>query len=167
MKGFGEDKKGFLLGEETLKIIIAVICILFLVYLLVAIYNSNSGDKKIEQAAAVFFDEENGIEKIISVLKDGEIRNIDIIDPSGWHLYSFVGQEKPNSCLNQKCLCICEKSLIEQLKSQAKKCDNKGKCLTVPRLAVAEVDLKIRGADDILFIEIKNQNGKIFIEESR
>ena len=160
-----KDKKGFLLGEETLKIIIAVICIVFLVYLLVAVYRSSSGDKKIAQAAEVLFGE-NGIDETVTLLRDGESERKDIIDPSGWHIYTFTGQEKPNSCLSQKCLCICQKTLVEQFKSQEKVCDEKGKCLVIPRLAAADIDLKIRGADDILFIEIINQNGRIFIRET-
>ena len=53
MDNFNKNKRGFLLAEETLKIIIAVICIVFLVYILVAVYNSHSADKKIEQAKEV------------------------------------------------------------------------------------------------------------------
>jgi hypothetical protein len=166
MRILKKNKKGFLLGEETLKMLVAIICIVFLVYLLVAIYKSTSGDKKIGQASEVFFGE-NGIQDIISMLKDGESQERDIIDPSGWHLYSFVGEERPNSCLNQRCLCICERALIQQFKSQAKKCDDKGKCMPAPKLASSDIDLKIRGAEDALFIKIVNQNGRIFIEELR
>jgi hypothetical protein len=166
-----KNKRGFLLAEETLKIIVAVICIIFLVYILVAVYNNHSADKKIEQAKEVFLGtgegDVPGIEAIISSLGEGESETKDIINPQGWHLYSFVGEEKPNFCLNQKCLCICENSLIEQLNSQAKKCDEKGACLTVPSLAVAEIDLKIKGTRNALFIEIKRQNGRIFVEEAR
>jgi len=166
-----KNKRGFLLAEETLKIIVAVICIIFLAYILVAIYNSHSADKKIEQAKQVFYGtgegEVPGIEAIISSLGEGESASKDIIEPQGWHLYSFVGEEKPNFCLNQKCLCICENSLIEQLNSQAKKCDEKGACLTIPSLAIAEIDLKINGARNALFIEVKKQNGRIFVEEEK
>jgi hypothetical protein len=165
-----KNKRGFLLAEETLKIIVAVVCIIFLVYILVAVYNSNSADKKIEQAKEVFLGGEGGvpgIEGIISSLGEGESQTKDIINPQGWHLYSFVGEEKPNFCLNQKCLCICENSLIEQLNSQAKKCDEKGACLVTPSLAIAEIDFKINGARNALFIEIKKQNGRIFVEEAR
>jgi hypothetical protein len=171
MKNLAADRKGFLLAEETLKIIIAVICIFFLIYILIAIYNASTSDKKIEQAQAVLFGTEDsknpGIEKIISSLKDGESQNMDIAEPSGWHLYSFVEQEKPNSCTNEKCLCICQKSLIKQITSQASKCDKSGVCLVVNNLAVTEIDLKIRGASSLLFIEIKKQNGRIFVEEPK
>lgn len=38
-----KNKKGFLLANETLKIIIAVICIGFLIYFLAMLYLSKSG----------------------------------------------------------------------------------------------------------------------------
>ncbi len=166
-----KNKKGFLLAEETLKVIIAVICILFLVYIMISVYNSRSSDKKIILAKEVFFGKEGedvpGIERIISSLDDGESEVKDISDPEGWHLYSFVREEKPNSCLNQKCLCICEASLIKQIKSQAKKCDEKGACLIVPNLASIDIDFKIKDTRSNLVLEIKNSGGRIFVEETR
>lgn len=163
MNIFNRDKKGFLLAEETLKIIIAVICIIFLVYILITIYNANASPKKIEDAK----DSLSRIDAIISALGEGETQTQDIPAPDGWHLYSFVGQEKPNSCLNENCLCICANSLITLITSQAKKCDKEGACLVVSKLAMSQIDLKITGADNLLFIQIKKQNGKIFVEEKK
>ncbi len=162
-----KDKKGFLLAEETLKIIIAVICIMFLVYVLAALYNSNSSEKKLNQAKEVLFGTEEGsrgIDRIVMSLQEGDSEIKDVLNPSGWYLYSFLGQEKPNSCLNQRCLCICKKTLIESWKSQAEKCDKDGVCLSIPNLAASEVNWKIQGGRAPLFIEIEKQNGKIFIE---
>jgi hypothetical protein len=161
MNNLKKDRKGFLLGEETLKILVAVICIVFLVYILVAIYNSNTSAKKIEDAKNVL----SRIEAIISSLEEGAIERQDVPNPEGWHLYSFIGEEKPNSCLNDNCLCICANSLIEIITSQAKKCDDKGSCLVISNLATSELDLKITSADELLFIGIKKQNGKILIGE--
>jgi hypothetical protein len=157
------NKKGFLLAEETLKILVAVICIFFLVYILVAVYNSHSSDKKMQEAKEVL----SRIENITSLIKEGGSESQDIANPDGWHLYSFVEQEKPNYCVNTNCLCICEKPLIEALKSKAKKCDEKGVCLIIPNLAMTKIDIKIRNPSNLLFIEIKKQNGKIFVEERK
>jgi len=44
------NKRGFLLGEETLKIIIAIIAISFLVYLLFSLYSANRTSKDLELA---------------------------------------------------------------------------------------------------------------------
>ena len=47
-----KNRKGFLLAEETLKIILAVISIGFLVYFLSALYFANQNSEELEQAEA-------------------------------------------------------------------------------------------------------------------
>ena len=155
------NKKGFLLAEETLKIIIAVICIIFLIYILVAIYNSNTSDKKIEEARGVL----DRTQSIIFSLAEGAIESQDIANPKGWHIYTFTGEAKPNSCLNDNCLCICDNVLVEQIKSQAKKCDEKGVCIVIPALSTSDLDLKITGTEELLFIGIKKLEGQILVGE--
>jgi hypothetical protein len=161
MNAFIKNKRGFLLAEETLKIIVAVICIIFLVYILVSIYNSNTSAKKIEEAKDVLL----RVETIVTALTEGEIESQDVSNPQGWHIYTFTEEIKPNSCLNENCLCICDNSLIKQLKSQAKQCDDKGTCIIIPSLATSGLDLKINNADDLLFIGIRKQNNQIFVGE--
>jgi len=156
-----KNKRGFLLAEETLKILVAVICLVFLSYILIGLYNSNTSAKKFDEAKNVL----SRIETIILSLDEGAIESQDIPYPKGWHLYSFVGEEKPNSCLNGNCLCICDNVLIEAIKSQAKKCDEKGVCLVVPNLATSDMDLEIIGAEELLRIGIKKQNEEILIGE--
>ena len=163
MGNFKRDKRGFLLAEETLKIIVAVICILFLVYILYAIYNANTADKKIKDARDVL----SRIDNITTLIGEGESQSQDVPNPSGWHMYTFVDEDKPDSCLNTNCLCICQKTLIGLLKSQAKKCGDAGACLVLPKLAMSKLDIKIRNPDNLLFIDIKKLNGKIFIEERK
>ena len=46
------NKRGFLLGEETLKIVLAVIAIGFLVFFLVSLYSSYTRNKDLELAEA-------------------------------------------------------------------------------------------------------------------
>jgi hypothetical protein len=163
MRNFKGDKKGFMLGEETLKIIIAVICIVFLISILVAIYNSNTSAGKIEQAKEIL----TRISTIISSLKEGTAETQDIPNPEGWHLYSFTGGEKPNSCLNDNCICICATSLIKIITPQTKKCDDEGSCLVISNLITSDLDLKITGTDPLIFIGIKKQNGQILIGEAK
>lgn len=155
------NKRGFLLAEETIKIIIAVICIVFLIYILVAIYNSNTSAKQIDEAKNVL----SRIETIIFSLQEGAIERQDVPNPDGWHLYSFIGAEKPDSCLNDNCLCICDNVLIKAISSQEKKCDSKGACLVISNLATPNLDLEIKGPKELLFIGIKEQNGGILIEQ--
>lgn len=159
MNEFKDNKRGFFLAEETLKIIVAVICLLFLVYILITIYNSSTANKKIEEAE----DALERIDAIVSSLKEGEIKSQDIPNPQGWHLYSFVDEEKPNSCLNKNCLCICTDSITQQFKSKARKCDKDGACLVIETLATSNLDLKIKDANNLLFVGIKKQNNQIFV----
>lgn len=157
-----ENKRGFLLAEETIKIIIAVVCIIFLVYILVSIYNSSTSVKKIEQAREVL----NQSESLISSLAEGGSISQDILNPVGWHLYTFIGEDKPNSCLGENCLCICTNSMIELINSQAEKCDDKGVCILVSNLGTSDLDLKITSSTEPLFIEIKKQDGQISVGEA-
>jgi hypothetical protein len=149
------NKKGFLLAEETLKIIIAAICIIFLVGLIFIVYSSITGAKKTKQAEENL----NRINEIINSLENGENENSDIANPIGWNLLSFLGTEKPNSCLNTNCLCICKGE-------EAIKCDKRGKgsCLVVKNLA-SYINIEIKETDDLTFINIKKQDNKILITE--
>jgi hypothetical protein len=147
------NKRGFLLAEETLKILVAVICILFLAFFLFSLYNSKVGAEKVKEAKENL----NRIGEIIFSLSEGQTENQDIPNPKGWNLYSFIGEEKPNSCLGENCLCIC---------ATAKKCDKKGSCIIVSNLASPNLDIEIGGADDLTFINIKKQNGNILIGEN-
>ncbi len=96
------NKKGFLLGEETLKIILALVAIGFLIYFLVSLYLANSKSKDLELAEASL---EHLIEEINS--KNSEI---EIYNPEGWWIISWPYEGIiPNSCSNvgwENCVCI-------------------------------------------------------------
>jgi len=109
-----QNKRGFLLGEETIKIIIAVICLVALVYFLVSLYIANQ-DKDLQLAKA-------SLEKLVNDANAGrtetEIYNPkgSILNvPQGWGIISFSDAKGaipniPNFCLNKgwnNCLCIC------------------------------------------------------------
>ncbi|MBI2044057.1 hypothetical protein HYT24_01710 [Candidatus Pacearchaeota archaeon] len=107
-----KNKRGFLLAEETLKIIIAVISIGFLIYFLAALYYNNKNSKDLELAEASL---EHLTESINSNLNEVEIYN-----PGGWIILSWPYKNEnkiPNSCLNlgwQSCICIAENVNIFQ-----------------------------------------------------
>ncbi len=157
------DKKGILLAEETLKIIIAVISIAFLAYFLSALYFSKVNSEKLRFA-------ENDLEvidEIILSLEEGVSFEQNFPNPDGWYLFSFVDEVKPNSCAGKNCLCICGSALDYEGKfnMQQKKCDNKGSCLIVEDLREVPIKIKIQGVDDLLFVTIKKENGRILVEE--
>lgn len=151
-----KNKRGFLLGEETLKIIIAVICIMFLIYFLVAIYFSNATQKKKVEA-------ENSLDRISQIIGNPALNQetYEIPNPSGWYLFSFIGQ-KPNSCIDN-CICICDKvyniPFRNNLEAQFKECDKNGKCIQVSNIKqFSEIKITSPPLTDIL---IKKENGII------
>ncbi len=101
-----KNRNGFLLAEETLKIILAVISIGFLVYFLSALYFANQNSKDLEQAKA-------SLKHLVDGINSGS-NKIEIYNPSssaivpgGWILISFPleGNIFPDKC-NDKKWCI-------------------------------------------------------------
>jgi hypothetical protein len=119
-------KRGFLLAEETLKIILAVIAIGFLVYLLFSLYNANKASEELELAKASL----NHLAEEIN----SEKAQVEIYNPEGWFIISWPSAgEIPLSCSNlgwQNCICICDEGHITKyFKSEAESCDATGACL--------------------------------------
>jgi len=86
------DKRGFLLGEETLKVILAVICIIFLVYLLGSLYYNSVKNKEVGLAKA-------SVEHLVKEINAGSTE-IEIYNPEGWVIGNFPD--------DKDYICICE-----------------------------------------------------------
>lgn len=124
--------RGFLLGEETLKVVIAVICIMFLVYFLTSLYFANRNKKDLELAKA-------SLTHLINETDNGNTQ-VEIYNPEGWYIVSFPQTMKrslitspeeviPKQCSNlgwDNCLCICKFALYSYAD---KRCDKRGYCL--------------------------------------
>ncbi|MBI2448684.1 hypothetical protein HYV49_00115 [Candidatus Pacearchaeota archaeon] len=104
-------KKGFLLGETAVTVIIAVIVIIGLVYFIYVLYGLFSGESKSVQA-------DSTLKEFISVLQELEKREqksiqFIFLNPDGW-LVAFpfsLRQGKfipPPSICKDKCICLCE-----------------------------------------------------------
>jgi hypothetical protein len=129
-----ENKRGFLLAEETLKIVLAVVCIIGLGYLLVSLYfsYSNSQDLKVAKGA---------LDRLIISLNDKEA-SYDIIGPNSarkWYVISWPYEGlMPESCVNlgvQNCICICKNGANDVLTSWTNSgflsdCNDLGYCLS-------------------------------------
>lgn len=122
------NKNGFLLGEETLKIVLAVIAIFFLVYLLVSLYYAGRKSKDLETAEASL----NHLIEQVDSMKEGEIGEVEIYNPKGWWLISWPYSDIiPNSCSNigwESCICICDSRSIGEFfqgeRGFAESCDD-------------------------------------------
>jgi len=159
-----KNKRGFLLAEETLKIVLAVIAISFLIYFLTSLYFAKVNSEKLRQAEAVLKGDSEGSIKM-AIYSDKNSTEFHLQSPKSWYLFGFVGDGKPNSCAGENCLCICDKVLIDTFfgignSRQIKECDEDGICLIVQNLK--EFDkIKIKQQ----FISIKKIDNNIEIIE--
>ena len=158
------DKKATLLPEETLKVIIAAICIVALIFLLVSLYFAakNGENKKLAEASM-----KNVISPEITRINNGEDFNSQgksVPNPTGWYVFSFVGSDlKPNLCIEENCVCICESvriNIFDWQKRQIEKCDEKGSCTVVSNLKKFD-NIKIEGGGTVIYI--RKVNGEIEI----
>jgi len=157
-----KNKRGFLLGEETLKIIIAVICIIFLVILVTSIYFSltdSQNAKYVQGTKDLIFQE-------VTRVNNGGIPSTNgtfLPNPAGWCIFSFTGTDKkPNLCTGQNCICLCNNILINIFDRQIKECDSKGVCFVVPTLKGFD---KIKIENSGTFISIQKINNQIQISK--
>ncbi|VVB82100.1 Uncharacterised protein [uncultured archaeon] len=160
-----KNKRGFLLGEETVKIVIAVICIGFLVYLLVSIYFSVSDQPKIKEANAIMTSD-HGIAKEITRINGGGTpteQGFLVPNPTGWYLFGFTEDKKPNLCSGTNCICICSNVLLDVFNAQINECDNKGSCVVVSNLKSFD---KIKIGTGGVFISIRNLNNQIVVAKN-
>jgi len=158
-------KRGFLLAEETLKMVIALISITFLIYFLVTLYFGRANEADFQQAKQTLIDSSQSVKKTIDGLNEGQTRTMTLANPIGWRFLSFTQDPKPNSCAGSNCLCICKKPLVSYFTEQAQKCDDKesGICFANGNLEQKDFNIEIR--KDLTKISIKKINGKISINE--
>ncbi len=164
------NKSGKLLASETLKMVLAVISIGFLVYLLAAIYFASSDAEKRIQAESTI----ERIKEIISRLEfqiDVSSENITDIVPAKWNVFSYTGAEKkPNSCVDENCICICDEVLVEDVfgffqDRQIKECAEDGVCLIVSNLKELEnIEIGAPNVDPTTLL-ITEKDGLIGVSE--
>jgi len=99
------NKKGFLLGEYTLKVIIAVLVLLLLFYLLFVLYGSFQDNQEREQAKSTL--EEIAIKM---ELAKNSPQKIVLLNPKRELSYWNKGEKRPVNCENN-CLCFCFDSI--------------------------------------------------------
>jgi hypothetical protein len=121
-----KNKKGFFLAEETLKIVIAVIVIIFLVYFLASLYFSGRDSQDMKFA-------ESSVNYIIGQM-NSNIREIQVFNPEGWMITAWTkGKDMPLQCSNldwKNCICICgisHKYLVFG-KTALENCDTEAYC---------------------------------------
>jgi hypothetical protein len=153
------NRRGMLLAEETLKILVAIISISFLVYFLTSLYFAKIGEQEKKQAEAT-------MGRIISVINNQESKSeiVSDITPAGWVLFGFVGEEKkPNSCAGENCLCFCDSVInLPFVERQLGECDEKGVCNRVQKLKDFE-NIEIKPSPFILEIKKDSEANGVVI----
>ncbi len=148
-----KNKRGSVwLPEESSKMVIAVIVLIFLVYFAFRLYYAKIYSDEYKQAEAT-------LERLKDVIKSSNGSEVvSGITPEGWYVVGFIGdEEKPLSCLQKNCLCICQ---------DENKCDEKGTCSIFENLQDFN-KIKIEDVEDSLTnILIKKEGGKIIISKA-
>ena len=153
------DKKGEetnFLATKVVKILIALVCVVFLIYLITQVWYSANKDTNYKKAEA-------SIETVyleIVRINEGGLENSEgtlVPNPSGWDIIGFTENEKPNSCVGEKCICVCDINFLDNIKSSAQKCDENGICKNVENLVSFDT-IKIPTAGIFLSIK-KTENG--------
>lgn len=160
------DKKGFLLAEETLKIILAVIAIGFLAFLLFSIYNTGRTSQNLEFA-------EESVDFLLEEI-NAERSEVEIFNPDGWWVISWPREGvTPDACSNlgwENCICIVEdlgyfQKFISIFSSEDYELDklkansNEGICKENPREFSTEEPIKI--SDPPITLSIDYDDGLI------
>jgi len=120
-----KNKRGFLLGEETVKIVIAVVVLIFLFGLLGKLYYSYSSNKELRQAEESL----NYLLDEMSLMKVSDKRSVDIWNPVKWCVVSEISGSMPDKCVSSgwtNCLCICVPSSVGSGVGTGLICDLKG-----------------------------------------
>lgn len=122
------NKRGFLLAEEVMKIIIAVIALGLLSYLLFSLYNLNRTSNELELA-------ESSLEHLVQELNSGR-DEIEIFNPEGWWIIMDESSGEEN-------LCICEDS---------QKCEKSRACVENPNGFSVGEEIEIKNPPIVLEI---------------
>ena len=95
-----------MLGEHTLKVVIAVLCLLLLFYLLFTLYSNSKNERNLQLAEATL-DELAG--KMAGAKENDNAQTI-LLNPSGWKLFYYgkgvKEKDKPSMC-EDNCMCLC------------------------------------------------------------
>jgi hypothetical protein len=102
-----------ILIPETLKIIIAVICIVLLIYLAVSLYGIFTSKLQLEQARATL---NAVIGKINSLEKSGDTLTYLITGPSAWNIFYYDNFDtlSAGGCSGKTCICACPEFKTEE-----------------------------------------------------
>lgn len=155
-----KNKKAIVL-PETLKLIIAILCIVLLIYLAVSIYGLFNNKTALEQAKGSMAQMSLKLDKIEKYSENSTEFLLE--SPAKWYLISFPykdGVETPSQC-KRYCICIC----MEGDKENALNSCANGICKDVSRRIETFNDAPIYITGPMNLI-IKNTGNKIIVNKA-
>lgn len=151
------NKKAFLLGEETVKVIIAVICIGLLVVFVIYLYSAGKSRRGGEEFA------EESLDYLIEQINAGATQ-IEIYNPKDWMITSWpYKNQQLDNCANlgyDYCICICPVPAGPAIKNIFSACNEKSICKESD-FAVEGFGNSINISNPPLKLEIDYENKKI------
>ena len=162
-------KKGFLLAEQVVKIVIALIALGFLVYLLSSLYFSGQKADYQEKATG-FLKGTTGLKNTLENMANGETK-IDFFKsiPDGWYLFGFTGShKKPPVCGRENCVCVCENIANFYEDRQVNTCSAEGICmpLNLRQYGEKEIEIKLQVNPVTKFRINKDASGLVSISKA-
>lgn len=130
MRSIKSHKKGMLLAEYNLKVIIAVLVLLLLIYLFFVWYSSLIEKQNFQRAEATLGSLE---ERMADARKGIEIAPLPLLEPNSWKLISYTSIVGPGACTGN-CICLCEdikwtdRAKVFWVPTQIEKCEIRGIC---------------------------------------
>jgi hypothetical protein len=145
---FNKSKKGesTFLPEEVVKMVIAVLVILFLFGLLYGLYSIMQKSSKLDQAKQTL---ENINGKLKTLTENSNEITYLLVSPTDWFIIGFDNTNKIPSCLKKDCLCICPKQ-------SEISCENGGVCSPVD--GFIEVKDEVPSNNYATYLDLANSN---------
>ncbi len=134
------NRRGFLLGETAVKVVVAIIAIILLIALLVSLYATFSNKDELLKAEATL---NSVVERVGRVASDPNTKSLNFFlpNPKDWLLLYYENGE-PSACEGEKCLCVCDTPGVFG-GTQANNCNKVGICQKVSRDIIFEGEVKI------------------------
>ncbi len=149
------NKKGFLLGEFSLKLILSIIGLLILIGLLFMLYDSFASEDKTKAAKASL----EKIESMINGITAQTPTQTDILlSPKGWMLLNYP-KGGPIECYGASCLCICSEDVVG---GYVDECNKEGKCLVFDQKVI---ELRDKNNNRLDLIEIEETEIEISLSK--
>jgi Tfp pilus assembly protein PilE len=151
------NKKG-IIAKEVVRLVIALLCLVLLIFLAVQLYGIFSSKTEIQQAKSTL----NQISEIMENLEEGESAEYLFVGPVNknnlWFFKFFSGHESPEQCKGEDCLCICVSKNRDFI--DANDCDNLGICKKTEKKVSIKTFNKNFRINEIFGISIINSDNE-------